>query len=93
MSVFLINDKIWAKGEMTIQQQLVDNKIIVSGIMELDRYIEDIEQIETKSFFISGVTITKEVFGTSERKVVYEFVGKGLGIDKETFNNEETEGV
>lgn len=91
MSVFLINDEIWAKGEMSVQQQLINNKIVVSGIMELDRYIEDIEQIETKSFFITGVTITKEIFGTSEKKVVYEFVGKGLGIDKDIFN-EETEG-
>lgn len=94
MSDFLINDKIFVKGEMTVQQQLVDNKILVTGIMELDQYIEDIQQIETKCFFITGVTITKEVLGTKDTKVVYEFVGRGLGIDKELFNEKiEKKGV
>lgn len=86
MTNFLINNEILAKGEMTVQQQLVDNKILVTGIMELDRYIDDIEQIDTEHFFIDGVVVTKEIFGTSEKKVVYEFVGNSFGIDKESFN-------
>lgn len=91
MTNFLINNEILAKGEMTVQQQLVDNKILVTGIMELDRYIDDIEQIDTEHFFIDGVVVTKEIFGTSEKKVVYEFVGNSFGIDKESFNERKGE--
>lgn len=91
MTSFLINNNIFAKGEMTVQQQLVDNKILVTGVMELDRYIEDIEQIDTDYFCIVGVIITKETFGTIEKKVSYEFVGTGLGIDKDLFNEQKGE--
>jgi len=86
MTNFLINNDILAQGEMTVQQQLIDNKILVTGIMELNTYIDDIVQIDTEYFFIDNVTVTKEIFGTSEKKVVYEFIGSVFGIDKEAFN-------
>lgn len=91
MTNFWINNEIIAKGEMTVQQELVGQSIVVSGVMELDKYIEDIQTISTEIFCVVGVTITKEVFGTNDTKVVYEFKGTGFGLDKDLFNSQ-TEG-
>lgn len=91
MTNFLINGEILAKGEMTLQQEICGNSIVIKGIMELDQYIDDISQIDTEFFTIVNVTVTKETFGTKEKKVVYEFEGKGFGIDIEAFNSQKGE--
>lgn len=91
MQDFIINKNIVAKGEMTVQQELLNNSIIIKGMMELDKYIEDISIIETRMFYIVGVKVLKEVFGTNDRKVVYEFIATGFAIDGELFNKESEE--
>lgn len=90
MTDFLINKQILAQGEMTVQQVLTkEGTIVIQGIMTLDKYIEEIEEIDTDLFVIVGVTVIKETFGTKEKKVVYEFIGTGFGLDEKGFNGEE----
>lgn len=91
MTDFVINNEIYAKGEMTIQQELLNNNIVIKGIMELDTYIEDIKIIETRMFYVAGVQVTKETFGTNDKKIVYEFIATGFGIDGDLFNSEREE--
>lgn len=89
MTNFIINDELYAVGEMSMNQELVNGQIVVNGVMQLDMYIPDIKFIKTDTFGIFGVNVLKESFGTSDKNVIYHFTANSIYIDLETFNSRE----
>lgn len=86
MSLMLINGKAEANGEMSFSQEIIDNNIIFEGIVSLDVYEQEIETIETDFAILSGIDVTKEMFGTDDNVVVYRFTAQSLHIDEDKLN-------
>lgn len=89
MTNFIINDELYAIGEMSMNQEMVNGQIVVNGILQLDMYIPDIQSIKTDTFGIFGVNVFKESFGTNDKNVIYYFTANSIYIDLETFNSRE----
>ena len=86
MSLMLINGKVEANGEMSFSQEIIDNNIIFEGIVSLDVYEQEIETIETDFAILSGIDVTKEMFGTDDNVVVYRFTAQSLHIGEDKLN-------
>ena len=86
MTSFIINNNDIALGEMSFSQRLENGKIVIRGAVELNKYFEEINIIETAKFLITGVQIISESFGTKDKKVVYEFIANKLDIRIEELN-------
>lgn len=65
------------KGNLTFEaQKTVDNEIVITGRMTTHKYIEDIDKIETHRYILKGVDVFKEVFGSDDFDILYEFIAK-----------------
>ncbi len=82
-----INDGIKAIGDLTFTQQLIDQTIHISGVMELNQYVADIFKIETNIATFIEVRINKEIIGTRDSKVYYEFESEEVMINEEAINS------
>lgn len=51
----------------------VSQDITIKGILETGYYLQDINTIETNRYYIEGVTVLEEHYGSSENKIVYVF--------------------
>ncbi len=51
----------------------IGQEITISGMLETGYYLQDINTIETNRYYIEGVTVLEEHYGSSENKIVYVF--------------------
>lgn len=102
MADIVINDELYTRGSLSIARQANPkdpSKIITTGFLSSIRYFEEITEIETRRFHLTGVKVIEESFGSDDHKILYTFVADGLeikGIDKDNmslYTNEELETI
>ena len=78
----LLNGTVVAKGAVSVELKSriefdefgKENQIItIDGVMQTGYYIPDLETIETRRYYIQGVSVQEEHYGSSENKIVYVF--------------------
>lgn len=71
--------KIKTNGHVTFEMSkiydadLQEDIIMTRGQLAIHEYIEDIHSIETDRYMFVGIDVVKEVFGTNDYNILYEF--------------------
>lgn len=85
MSQLLINKTIKAEGAFSFSAILNESvkppMIVYNGILQMDKYIDDINFIENERYCLKGVHVITEEFGSEEDFYGYTFTFKKF-IDK-----------
>ena len=89
---------IETQGRMTFQlDRLEDDSILCTGHLAMHEYIEDIDEIETCRYKLSGVEVYREIFGSNDFNILYEFkldeVEGDFEIKEETLTEEQIEAI
>lgn len=90
------NEVIEVKGRMTFEVNKVETEngeitLVVSGQLSMHNYIEGIIGIESARYKLTNVDIVREVFGTNDFNILYEFVltdGYSYEIKEDTLSEE-----
>jgi len=89
MAEIVINDTRYARGKLSITRQadIKSNptKIVVSGVLSIHRYFEEITQLETRRYILKGVNVYEEDYGSDDHSIIYKFIADELivkGIDE-----------
>lgn len=79
----LLNGTIVAIGSVSISLKSelkedeiigdVDQLITIEGLLETGYYIPDLDKIETNRYYIEGVNVSQEQYGSLENKIIYKF--------------------
>ncbi len=89
MSLLLINNDKTVLGMVTAERVLEEyvnekniacHRVITTGVLDSQSYIEEIETIESDRYRISGITVAKEVFGSEDNRISYYFVAEKLEV-------------
>lgn len=68
------------KGQVTFSDELVEYEgkkgVYISGKMTTHLYIDNIDRIETHRYILTGVNVIKEIFGSNDFDILYEFEAK-----------------
>lgn len=75
--------KVSIDRERVQNQQTGENEIITTGVLSIHDYIEDIHEIETERYIVSGVDVYKESFGTNDNSIYYHFFADGISVKEE----------
>lgn len=85
------------QGQMTVSlDKTTDGDIVCIGKLALHQYIEEIEKIESNRYLLTGVDVYKEVFGTNDFNILYEFTLTEEGeftVKDETLSEEEIDSI
>lgn len=71
--------KIKVNGHVTFEMEKVyseetgEDVVITRGKLAIHDYIEDIVNIETDRYMFIGIDVVREVFGTNDYNILYEF--------------------
>ena len=79
----LLNGTVVAKGSVSVslQSELKEDEltgephqlITIEGVMETGYYIPDLDKIETNRYYIEGVSVFQERYGSLNNKIIYNF--------------------
>ena len=90
MSQLLINKSIKAEGAFSFSAVLNESvkppMILYNGILQMDKYVDDISYIENERYLIKGVHIITEEFGSEDDSYGSTFTFKKF-IDKRGVNS------
>lgn len=88
MTDILINEKYLCKGEISFSQYIDerDGLIKVKGALQLNRYYDDINLIRTNIYYLLGVDVQMESFGTKDNFIIYNFIAKEIKINNKALN-------
>lgn len=82
MANILINGIKPVKGTFSVTQQLDINQdppvLTILGQLSTHRYIEEITEIKTTRYHITGITVVQEAFGSDDFNIIYTFVADKL---------------
>lgn len=85
MAEIVINGSTPIEGKLTVNRTLVEQDgvqaIVVEGALRTEKYIEQIDDIETKLFTVLGVHVIQESFGSEEKEIVYVFTADKLLVE------------
>lgn len=88
---------IKTQGQMTVTlDKTTDGDLICTGSLAVHEYIEAIDKIESSRFSLDGVDVYREVFGTNDFNVLYQFQLTDEGnfsVKNETLSKEEIESI
>ena len=88
MTDIVINEEYLCKGEISFSQYIDerDGLIKINGVLQLNRYYDDITSIRTNIYYLLGVEIQAESFGTKDNFIVYNFTAKEIKINNKVLN-------
>ncbi len=78
----LLNGTIVAKGSVSISLESelkedelgdTDQIITIQGVMESGYYIPNLDKIETNRYYIEGVSVYQERYGSLDNTIIYNF--------------------
>jgi len=79
----LLNGTIVAKGSVSVslEGELVEDELTgepnqlihINGVMESGYYIPDLDTIETNRYYIEGVAVSQERYGSLDNTIIYNF--------------------
>ena len=82
MAGIRINNKIVAKGRLSIVRSVDFSKkppiLTIEGKLATHRYLEEINSIESERFFLYGVKVFQESFGSEDFDIIYSFTANSL---------------
>lgn len=85
------------QGQMTVSlDKTTDGEILCIGSLALHQYIEEIEVIESSRYLLTGVDVYKEIFGTNDFNILYEFTLTEKGeftVKEDTLDEKEIDGI
>lgn len=78
MANIIVNNRIKAKGKISVSRALNEDKddFIITGAFSSHLYYEDIKSLETSRFKISGIDVYQETFGSDDYNINYYFIAK-----------------
>lgn len=82
MTILLINSETKIEGSMSVSMGLKNNSLVIDGALKTDMYIEEIDCIESERYFIDGVTVISESFGTDNDDIIYNFTAKSMKVKR-----------
>lgn len=93
MAVIKINADRFVKGKVSISRkkdELIDGKnaITIYGILVTHDYIEQIDIVETERYYLDGVDVYQEDFGSNDYNIVYYFKADNLAIKEDYIPDE-----
>lgn len=82
MANIIVNNKMTVKGKISVNRTINEEKngFIISGIFATHLYLEDIKSLETNRFFVSGIEVYSESFGSDDYNIQYQFVAKNFKL-------------
>lgn len=82
MANIIVNNKLTVKGKLTVNRTINEDKtgFIISGIFATHLYHEDIKSLETNRFFISGIEVFSESYGSDDYNINYNFIAKNFKL-------------
>lgn len=88
---------LMTQGQMTVSlDKTVDGDVICVGSLAIHEYVEAIDKIESSRYILDGVDVFKEVFGTNDFNILYEFQLTEEGtftVKDETLSKGKIEGI
>lgn len=51
----------------------LSDSITIKGVLSTNYYIQDLETIETPRYYLTGINVIKESYGSKENLIIYEF--------------------
>ena len=79
----LLNGTVVAKGSVSVSLESklkeddvtgdTDQIITIEGVMETGYYIPNLDTIETNRYYIEGVSVFQERYGSLNNKIIYNF--------------------
>jgi hypothetical protein len=85
MAEIVINGSIAIEGKLTVNRALVQQDgvqaIVVEGALRTEKYIEEIDDIQTERFSVLGVQVIQESFGSEDKEIVYVFTAEKLLVE------------
>lgn len=92
----LLNGTIVAKGAVSVASNSTltqdefgrpHQDIYIEGILETGYYMMSLDTIETNRYYIEGVFVDKERFGSSDNKILYDFHAKSFQVKFQDTND------
>lgn len=89
MASIQINDKHVVEGGFTFSvgyDTTVNPPLIkISGVLVVggDKYLSDIQKIESEEYVLDGVQVYNEEYGSDTDEIAYSFMAKSYGMAKE----------
>lgn len=87
MAVIKINAEKFVKGKVSITRKKEydgnsDNNYIIAtyGVLSTHDYIEQINIIETERYYLHGIEVYQEDFGSNDYNIIYHFRADSLVI-------------
>ena len=79
-----VNRDVYLQGKLTVVKYLdmesQPMKVVIEGAVQLPRYFEEIEQLETERLKITDITVYREAFGSAEEDITYSFIAGDLHV-------------
>lgn len=89
MAKIKVNTEEFVKGRMSLNRTIVGTdengevKLSQTGILETHKYFEEISILESERYYVTGVTVTSESFGTNDYNISYAFNFDNLVIKED----------
>lgn len=90
------NGHVTFEMEKVYSEELEEDIVITRGKLAIHEYIEDIYSIETDRYILIGIDVVKEVFGTNDYNILYEFTlttNIGFAVKPEYLTDEQRQGI
>ena len=87
MAKIKVNDKYKIEGGISLINECSTDTnpqvINHSGILSTNKYIEDIDKLETDKFVLYGVNVYYESLGSDDDQIIYRFTLRDIEIKKD----------
>lgn len=62
--------------------------MVISGLLAVHEYIEEIYEIESERYLLTDVSVYKESFGSNEYMILYYFTAKDLTVKQDVVDED-----
>lgn len=80
MKTVIVNNSHEIVGKFSVYREKVDDKIVVIGALQTPSYIEELHSLKSDKYFIDGIDVHKESFGSEDDQIIYEFTAEELDV-------------
>lgn len=81
-------------GAVSFDRQMAYNEtgeptgMVISGLLAVHEYIEEIYEIESERYLLTDVSVYKESFGSNEYMILYYFTAKDLTVKQDVVDDD-----
>lgn len=83
----LVVNNFEVNGKLSFDRTINEARsgFIIQGVLSTHLYFEDIKEIETYRYKLSGITLFKESFGSDDYNIYYHFIADEVEIKGEEY--------